>query len=183
VPRTTLLKQIATLIFVAACFHPANASETDSITLAWQWDAGNTGYRSGPNGDIAFHLYMRTHDDAGYDYDYPSIAGIDDCWSDNDLYNCQVTLTHAFEPGIRYFLAVAAYRVDDPTAVSSLSNEIEYTVAMPGEDTGSVDDVQDSDDAALNAGQDDADGNSSSPESSGGGCFITSSLTPLNRTQ
>ncbi len=180
--NTHFLKRIVTIIFFAAGFHSANAGASDTITFAWQWNAGGTGYVSGPNGDIAFHLYMRTEDDAEYDFEYPAIEGIDNCWIENDLYYCQTTLTHAFEPGIRYFFSVAAYLVNDSTSVSTLSNEIAYAVALPDEKISTVDDVSGHDDP-VDTGQDNADADSSTSEGGGGGCFIASSLIPFTRTQ
>jgi hypothetical protein len=163
--NTKLFIQIAIIIYFVTGLHPANAVAQDSITLAWEWDAGGSGYTSGPNGDIAYHLYMRTEDDVAYDDDFPAITGIDDCWSDNGRYHCQVTLLHAFEPGVRYFFTVAAYLVSDRQSISTLSNEIEYTVETAMNNTSAVDD-----------GQDDAVANASSPDSIGGGCFIACGL-------
>ena len=164
--NTNLLEHIAIVLIIAAVFHPADASGSETITFVWQWDAGSTGYSSGPNGDIAFHLYMRTEDDAGYDYEYPTIAGIDECWSDNERYHCQTTLVHAFEPGIRYFFTVAAYLIADHTSVSNLSNEIEYAVDIDNGHTSAIDESKDGAGTDLSA-----------QEGSSGGCFIRIGLT------
>ena len=168
--NTKLFIQIAIIICLVAGLHPANAVAQDSIVLAWDWDDGGSGYSSGPNGDIAYHLYMRTEDDVAYDYDYPTITGIDDCWPDNGLYHCQATVTHAFEPGVRYFFTVVAYIVDEPTATSTLSNEIEYTV-----------DLAENGASSIANGQDGANANSSSAGSASGGCFIGSGLEIISR--
>lgn len=166
-----VVKQIATVIFFAASLQSASAGELDSVTFEWQWNAGNTGYTSGPDGDIVFDLYMRTEDDVGYDFDYPTISGIDECWLDGDLYRCQATLDHTFEPGVRYFFSVVAYPVDDQQSVSALSNEIEYIV----DDS----DTPNPNSSALYSGQDDASAGSSPTGAAGnaGGCFIDISLT------
>jgi hypothetical protein len=173
------VKQIATVIFVAASLQSASAGELDSITFEWQWNAGNTDYTAGPEGDIVFDLYMRTEDDAGYDFDYPTISGIDDCWLDGDLYRCQATLQHTFEPGVHYFFSVAAYLIDDQESASTLSNEIEYIV----EDSDNTDltDTPNPNSSALSSGEDDANTGSGSSTAvsagTGGGCFIDISLT------
>ena len=168
-----VVKQFATIIFFVASLQSAGAAELDSITFEWQWNASNTGYTSGPDGDIVFDLYMRTEDDSGYDFDYPTISGIDECWLDGDLYRCQATLDHTFEPGVRYFFSVVAYLADDQESVSALSNEIEYIV----DDS----DTPNPNSSALYSGQDEADTGSSTTAGAaagnGGGCFIDVSLT------
>lgn len=172
-----VVKQIATIIFVAASLQSASAGELDSITFEWQWTAGNTGYTSGPEGDIVFDLYMRTEDDVGYDFEYPTISGIDECWLDGDLYRCQVSLDHPFEPGVRYFFSIAAHLIDDQETTSTLSNEIEYIV--DGSDTADSADTTNPNISALNSGQVDANIGSSTARAAknGGGCFIDISLT------
>jgi len=193
--KPNILKQIATLVFIVAGFHSATASGLDSITFEWQWNAGNIDYSSGPDGEIAFDLYMRTEDDAEYDFEYPAIAGIDNCWLDGDQYTCQATLEHPFEPGIHYFFSVLAYLIDDREAASTLSNEIEYIVDdldSSAESTSTTADAADEDSSdtsmtpnanssALYSGQGAANAGSSSTTGgaggNAGGCFIIISLT------
>lgn len=115
---------LAVTIYVSAI----TAYAADSIDLAWDWSPGDSGYTSGPNGDIAYDIYMRTTDNSNYAYDYPVISGIDNCWWEIDHYVCETTLAYAFEPDERYHLVAVAYLAGAPSQRSLSSNEITYPV-------------------------------------------------------
>ena len=185
--NTGLIKQITILILVVMGFPSVSIGASDSVTFAWEWDASQTSYTVGEEGEIAFHLYMRTGDDEDYDADYPALEEIDNCSLSGDLYTCQATLTHAFEPGVSYFFSAAAYLRSDQTVISSLSNEVEYVVEDENETVGEVEDDQgdENTDEVEDDEENDLDGDdqskstetsptseSSAASGGGGGCFV-----------
>ena len=115
-------------VFVQA----ATAGTYKSITFIWDWDPGNSGYTSGPNGDVAYDLYMRTDDDPSFAYDYPLIGGIENCWWSQDRFSCQTTLDYEFEAGVCYYFVVIAYLVEETTLRSLHSNQVEYYLKYAG---------------------------------------------------
>jgi hypothetical protein len=98
----------------------------DAIDLAWDWAPGDTGYTSGPNGDVAHALYLRSAADSDYAYDYPAVDGVDDCWWEIDHYTCQATLEYPFDAGQTYYVVAVAYLAETPDQRSLASNEISY---------------------------------------------------------
>ena len=112
----------------------ARAETTEPITLIWDWDPGDSGYTSGPNGDVAYKIYMRSESDTDYTYDTPWMGGVDNCWWNHDQYSCQTRLDHEFEPGISYYFMIIAYLVNNPIQKSPPSNEADYYVNSTGGD-------------------------------------------------
>ncbi len=98
----------------------------DTINLAWDWFPGDSGYTSGPNGDIAYSLYIRTADDSDYAYDDPVVSNLDNCRWEVDHYSCETTLKYAFAPGEAYYMVAVAYLADSPMQRSLSSNEIAH---------------------------------------------------------
>ena len=123
----TVMKLTNIVYSILFCGYAAVAGAQDSIDLAWDWSPGDSGYTSGPNGDVAYGIYMRTADDSGYAYDYPAVAAIDNCWWDIDQYSCETTLQYDFDSGETYHLVAVAYVVDAPTQRSLSSNELTYS--------------------------------------------------------
>jgi hypothetical protein len=114
----------------------AMAGSSKSITFIWIWDPGGSSCTSGPNGDVAYDLYMRTDDDPSFAYDYSLIGGIENCWScvaNQDRYSCQTILDYEFEIGVCYYFAAIAYLVEDTTRRSIPSNQIEYYLNYAGD--------------------------------------------------
>jgi hypothetical protein len=124
-------------------------TELRSITLAWEWYSGNSNYTAGPDGDVAFDIYVCDEDDADCTYDDPVIGVVDDCWWNVDHYRCQTTMDYEFERGV-YYIYVIAYLLNEPNQRSAKSNEVRYVVK--------------------------SDDGTSQASSSGGGCFIGSVL-------
>lgn len=185
--NTGLIKQITLFFLVVIGFPSVSVSASDSVTFAWEWDASQTSYAAGEDGEIAFYLYMRTGDDVNYDSDYPALEGIDNCSLNGDLYTCQATLTHDFEPGVSYFFSAAAYLRSDQTVISSLSNEVAYVVEDDDETVGEVEDDQEDEntDEVEDDKENDSDSGdqakstetsptsgSSAASGGGGGCFV-----------
>jgi hypothetical protein len=130
----------------------AVAGAQDSIDLAWDWSPGDSGYTSGPNGEVAYDIYMRTDDDPDYAYDYPIVSAIENCWWNIDHYSCETTLTYDFDDEETYHLVAVAYLVDTPAQRSVSSNELTYN----------------------SDGTQQVEGATSSGGGGGGGCFIAS---------
>ncbi len=144
--------KIIFLLLITIFFQLATAVTAESIDFIWDWAPNNSGYTSGPDGDVAYDLYMKTEDNPDYSYDYPLVGGIDNCWLNNDRYRCRTTVDHDFNSGVYHHFVVVAYLIDDPDQKSLSSNEVTYYV-------------------------DSADGNppvsvTSGGNSGGGGCFF-----------
>ncbi len=154
----SIVKQIVFVAVFVLSFHSATVGASDTLTFVWEWETSETGLSSGPDGEIAFHLYMRTEDDYDYDLGAPIVESVDDCSVDGDYYSCQAELADDFQTGTQYYFAVAAYLVNDPTIISAFSNEVEYSV-----------DEEDQDDSTA----------TSSGSGGGGGCFIGDGITPF----
>ncbi len=105
-----------------------------AIDFSWSWAPNGSTYTSGPDGDIVYDLYMRDDDDADYAYDYPLMAGIEDCTGDDDLYSCRASLDYDFMPGVNYYFVVVAYLSEDPALRSASSNEVHYYIDPANEE-------------------------------------------------
>jgi len=130
------MRQIYILSLVG-CILFSFASTAHALDLQWEWSPNESGYTSGPNGDIAYDLYMKTGNDPDYAYDYPLIHQIDDCVLQSDQYYCQVSVDYAFEMGVPYYFVVVAYLADDPVQRSASSNEIVYQLDVAADSAGS----------------------------------------------
>ncbi len=160
---------LATLICWGAVAAVAQDAVQDSIDLAWDWSPDDSGYVAGPNGEVAYALYLRSAADSDYAYDYPAVDGVDDCWWEIDHYTCQATLEYPFDVGETYYVVAVAYLAETPGMRSLASNELVYRPGADdptdpgGSDPGSSDGGQ----PALSAASDGG---------GGGGCFITSTF-------
>lgn len=165
---------IKPLIIVVITIQAAMAYAQDSIDLAWEWSPANFGYTSGPNGDVAFALYIRTGDDSDYAYDKPVIDGVDDCWWNIDQYSCEVTLDFdGFNHEKTYHIIAVAYIVDSPTQRSLASNELTYQL-------GSTAPLGPDDSNDTGKGQDAM--SYVSDNGGSGGCFISSIAATTRRS-
>lgn len=130
------MKVLLFLLLTTMVVQSAISGTSKSITFIWNWNPGDSGYTSGPNGDVAYDIYMRTEYDPNYAYDYPLISGIEDCLWNQDRYNCQTTMDYEFEPGVRYYFVAVAYLVEDTTRKSLHSNQVEYYLSYTGDSGG-----------------------------------------------
>ena len=123
-------------LFIFLFFQTTTAGTPKSFTMLWDWDPGSSGYAAGPNRDVAFSVYLRTEYDPDYDYNYPLISGIDNCWWNVDQYTCEITINHEFESRVYHYFVVFAYLVEAPNQKSSASNEVEYCPDCANQSSG-----------------------------------------------
>ena len=149
------------VVTTVICLGAVAAGAQDAIDLAWDWSPDDSGYAAGPNGEVAYALYMRSAQDSDYAYDYPAVDGVDDCWWEIDHYTCQATLEYPFDAGETYYVVAVAYLAETPSMRSLTSNEIIY---RPGSDDPADSGGSGGGQPALSAASDGG---------GGGGCFIT----------
>jgi hypothetical protein len=127
--QSLVTKGICTLCWlwtaVVLCLVLAANAYSKTVTLAWDWDPGRSGYTAGPNGDVAFAILICAEDDPDCTYGDRLTSDADNCWWNIDHYSCQASVTFAINPGIYFFVAIA-HLTQSPSVTSPPSNQVEY---------------------------------------------------------